>query len=128
MAVKSRKYKNEQLIHHSDRGIQYCCNAYQDLLNKNNIKCSMTGVYDPYKNVVAERINRVLKEEFLLEKYNVNLEIIKKIINETVIIYNNERPHISCCIMTPAMMYKQRKIKMKIYSKKNSYQKNLIAI
>lgn len=128
MAVRSRRYKNEQLIHHSDRGIQYCCNEYQKLLMQNKIICSMTETYDPYENAVAERINRVLKEEFLLEKYDVDLETMKKIIQETVNVYNNDRPHISCQMKTPTEMHKQRIIKMKTYRKENSYQENLIAI
>lgn len=128
MATRTRKYKDEALIHHSDRGIQYCCNDYQKLLIQNKIKCSMTEAYDPYENAVAERINRVLKEEFLLEQYDVDLKTMKKIIKETVSVYNNDRPHISCQMKTPVEMHKQRIIKMKTYRKENSYQENLIAI
>lgn len=128
MAIKTRKYKNESLTHHSDRGIQYCCNEYQKSLIQSKIKCSMTEAYDPYENAVAERINRVLKEEFLLEQYDVDLKTMKKIIKETVSVYNNERPHISCYMKTPQQMHQQRIIKMKTYKKENSYQENLIAI
>jgi len=128
MAIKARKYKNDSLIHHSDRGVQYCCNEYQKLLTRNKIKCSMTEAYDPYENAVAERINRVLKEEFLLEQYDVNLKTMKKIIKETVSVYNNERPHMSCHMRTPQQMHQQRIIKMKTYKKENSYQENPIAI
>lgn len=128
MAANKRMYKNEELIHHSDRGIQYCCNDYQDLLKQSKIKCSMTESYDPYENAVAERINRILKEEFLLEQYDVNLETMKKIIKDTVKTYNNDRPHISCQMHTPTKMHTQRKIKMITYKKENSYQDNLIAI
>lgn len=128
MATKSRKYKNEALIHHSDRGIQYCCNEYQKLLTQYKVGCSMTEAYDPYENAVAERINRILKEEFLLEQYDVDLKAMKKIIKETVKVYNNERPHMSCHMKTPEQMHKQRIIKMKTYKKENSYQENLIAI
>jgi len=60
MAIKSRKYKTEKLIHHSDKGIQYCSNDYQEILNKNKILCSMTERYDPYSNAIAERINGVI--------------------------------------------------------------------
>lgn len=74
MAIKSRKYKTEKLIHHSDKGIQYCSNDYQEILNKNKILCSMTERYDPYSNAIAERINGVIKNEFLLENYNLELE------------------------------------------------------
>lgn len=128
MGTKSRKYKNEDLIHHSDRGIQYCCNEYQKLLTQYKVGCSMTEAYDPYENAVAERINRILKEEFLLEQYDVDLKAMKQIIKETVKVYNNERPHMSCHMKTPEQMHKQRIIKMKTYKKENSYQENLIAI
>lgn len=62
MAINNRMYKNEPLIHHSDRGIQYCSDDYQQALNKNTINCSMTESYDPYANAVAERVNGVLKQ------------------------------------------------------------------
>ena len=60
----------ESLIHHSDRGLQDCSNEYQKLLEKNNIKCSMTQNSDPYENAVAERINGILKQDFDIDKYN----------------------------------------------------------
>jgi transposase InsO family protein len=52
-------------MHHSDRGLQYCCVDYQDTLSKHKINPSMTEKYDPYQNAVAERINRILKQEFI---------------------------------------------------------------
>lgn len=64
MAIKNRKYKRDELIHHSDKGIQYCSNDYQDKLMENNIKCSMTEQYDPYSNAIAERINGIIKMNF----------------------------------------------------------------
>lgn len=66
MAIKQREYK-DKLIHHSDRGLQYCSNDYQKALKK--IIPSMTESYDPYANAIAERINRILKQKFLLEDY-----------------------------------------------------------
>ena len=63
MAVKSRKDKGLGLIHHSDRGLQYCADDYQRVLNKNEIKCSMTNNGDPYENAVAERVNGILKQD-----------------------------------------------------------------
>ncbi len=64
MAVKSRKYKEQPLIHHSDRGLQYCSKLYVDCLLKNNITISMTENGSPYDNAVAERVNGILKDEF----------------------------------------------------------------
>lgn len=66
LAVKQRKNKETPLINHSDRGLQYCSNEYQKLLSKNKIQPSMTQNSDPYENAVAERINGILKQEFLL--------------------------------------------------------------
>ena len=62
MALKNRNYKKEPIIHHSDRGLQYCSNEYQKTLDANNIKPSMTEKYDPYENAIAERVNGILKQ------------------------------------------------------------------
>ena len=78
LAIKQRKNKEIPLIHHSDRGLQYCANEYQKLLSKNEIQPSMTQNSDPYENAVAERINGILKQEFLIDKYNKDLPIMKQ--------------------------------------------------
>ena len=75
MAALNRRYPKNVLIHHSDRGVQYCSDIYQRALAKYKITTSMTESYDPYANAIAERINGVLKQEFLLEQYNVPLEL-----------------------------------------------------
>lgn len=69
MAIKQRKYKNE-LIHHSDRGLQYFASIYQKALAKHNVKPSMTDGCDCYQNTLAERINGILKQEFLIHRCN----------------------------------------------------------
>ncbi len=117
MAVKRREYADMPLIHHSDRGIQYCCDDYQKQMAKYKIKCSMTECYDPYANAVAERINGILKQEFLLDEYDVNSLIIKKIIKRSIENYNEIRPHLSCKMLTPNKMHKQNTIKIKTYKK-----------
>lgn len=119
-ALKNRKYPNEQLIHHSDRGLQYCCDAYQEVLNENDVKCSMTEKYDPYQNAVAERVNGILKQEFIRGIMTNDLELMKKLIQQSINIYNNERPHWSCFMRTPAYMHQQREIKIRTYETKNS--------
>lgn len=111
------------LIHHSDRGVQYCGNDYQEVLSQNGILCSMTEKYDPYQNAVAERINGILKQEFLQGIMIKDIELMKKIVAESIQIYNCERPHISCHMLTPERMHKQREIKMKTYKKKKSPEK-----
>ena len=117
MACKNRIYKNHPLIHHSDRGIQYCSNKYQECLKRKNIRPSMTESYDPYANAVAERVNGILKDEFLLENYKADIQTMKKIVKESIEIYNNQRPHLSCELLTPSKMHMQRTIKRKTYKK-----------
>lgn len=119
-ALKNRKYKAEQLIHHSDRGLQYCCEDYQKVLNKNNVLCSMTEKYDPYQNAVAERINGILKQEFIKGVLIEDVGLMSKLIKQSIHIYNQERPHYSCHMYTPDFMHKQRKIKIRTYKTKNS--------
>ena len=70
MALKNRKDKSLSLIHHSDRGIQYCSDEYQKVICKTkNLRCSMTESYDPYQNAVAERVNGILKQEFMIDRF-----------------------------------------------------------
>lgn len=124
MALKNRKYK-EDLVHHSDRGLQYCSQEYISLLQKNGIKVSMTESYDPYENAVAERVNGILKQEFLLEESFKNHLIAVQAIKESIEIYNKERPHMSCQMMTPEQTHAQRRIKIKKWNKKSQERKSL---
>ncbi|CAL2085622.1 Integrase, catalytic region [Tenacibaculum sp. 190524A02b] len=80
MAIKNRVYPEKELIHHSDRGIQYCSNIYQDILSKQKLKCSMTESYDPYQNAIAERVNGILKQEFFTNTTNLDIKIMEKIV------------------------------------------------
>jgi putative transposase len=120
MAVKQRKNKKIPLIHHSDRGLQYCANDYQNVLNKNGILPSMTQNSDPYENAVAERINGILKQEFMIDKYHQDLDVMKCIVKEAINTYNQQRPHSSNYMLTPDQMHLQNQIKMKTYKTKNS--------
>lgn len=120
LAVKHRKNKEIPLIHHSDRGLQYCSNEYQKILHKNDIQPSMTQNSDPYENAVAERINGIFKQEFYIDKYNKDLPIMKQIIKETIEIYNEKRPHLSNHMLTPNQMHQQNKLIIKTYKTKNS--------
>jgi transposase InsO family protein len=120
MAYKNRAYKRGELIHHSDRGIQYCCDEYQYLLSKYKMICSMTQNSDPYENAVAERINGILKQEFMIDAYHLDLSYMKKIVKEAINTYNEHRPHWSNHMITPNQMHLQSKIQMKTYKTKNS--------
>lgn len=88
------------LIHHSDRGIQYCSSLYQEIHAKHGVICSMTDGYDCYQNAMAERINGILKGEFLLNK-PANLKEARQMVEESVRIYNEKRPHLSLKYKTP---------------------------
>lgn len=107
MAVNNR-ITNKKLIHHSDRGLQYCSELYQKELRKNKIKPSMTTGYDCYQNALAERINGILKNEFLIYKCNTGNEL-KTLIKESIETYNNYRPHISLKMKTPNFIHQNKK-------------------
>lgn len=98
----------ESLIHHSDRGRQYCCDAYVNMLMERKVTISMTEKGDPYENALAERINRTLKEEFLLDNGFNSFELALATADNAVNIYNMHRPHDSCNRLTPDEAYQQR--------------------
>ena len=91
----------QPLIHHSDRGLQYCCTKYIDLLQSSKISISMTEKGDPYENAIAERVNGILKEEFGLDGEFKNFEQALAAVDYAVSTYNNLRPHASCNYLTP---------------------------
>ena len=126
-AINTTELKELSLIHHSDRGLQYCSDEYQKILEKNNIKCSMTQNSDPYENAVAERINGILKQEFDIDKFDIETKIKRKIVDESIKIYNDLRPHFSNHYLTPNQMHKQEKLKIKTYKNKNQ-SKNVFAL
>ena len=115
MAIKNRKYPTEKLIHHSDRGFQYCNPAYTEFAELNGIQLSMTEQYDPYENAVAERINRTLKYEYGLKQTIKNTKLAQKIAKNAVYIYNNLRPHLSLNLMTPFQVHLNKNINYKSY-------------
>ena len=78
----------------------------------------MTEKYDPYENAIAERINGILKQEFEIDKYDTSLEIKRKLVQNSIEIYNNFRPHLSNYMLTPNQMHKQKNFKIKTYKKK----------
>lgn len=91
----------EKLIHHSDRGIQYCSKGYVELLQKRGIRISMTEEDHVYENAMAERVNGILKEELLLGGKFLSYNIAKQTVKEAVKIYNEERLHMSLGYITP---------------------------
>ncbi len=105
VAVKNRK-TTQELIHHSDRGLQYCSALYQEELRKHHIIPSMTDGYDCYQNALAERINGILKSEFLINKCNTGQEL-KTLIKESIDTYNHQRPHLSLNYKTPNLVHEK---------------------
>lgn len=104
MALKRIEGKTDiHLIHHSDRGCQYASSEYIKLLNDNNILISMTESGDPKDNAQAERINNTMKNELLKGMRFCNIDEVIAAVARAVDFYNNERPHMSIDMMTPAM-------------------------
>jgi len=105
MAVASR-VNNKKLVHHSDRGMQYCSDQYQALLKAHGITPSTTDGYDCYQNALAERINGILKQEFLLYRCKTFTDL-NQLIEQSVEIYNSLRPHLSLGLQTPNAVHKK---------------------
>lgn len=100
-----RRRTREPLIHHSDRGVQYCSTYYQDIHRRHGLRCSMTDGYDCYQNALAERVNGILKGEFLLHR-PADLEQAAKMVEQSVRIYNHERPHAALKYKTPDAVHR----------------------
>ena len=104
-AARQRQTRRS-LLHHSDRGLQYCSTLYQQELERHGMTPSMTDGYDCYQNALAERVNGILKQEFLLQKCR-NLQELKRLVRESVDIYNRLRPHLSLDMKTPEDVHKK---------------------
>jgi transposase InsO family protein len=94
-----------ELIHHSDRGLQYCSHTYVQLLTKNSVQISMTEEQHVYENAQAERVNGILKNEFLLGETLKSFEVAQQLVKDAIHIYNEERLHLSLNYQTPAMRH-----------------------
>lgn len=106
MAVKSRLYPENTIIHHSDRGLQYCSKEYVQLANKAKITMSMTESSSPYDNALAERMNRTLKEEFNLYYTLKDTNQAKQVVKESIELYNSYRPHLALDFYVPNDIHK----------------------
>ncbi len=95
----------KRLIHHSDRGVQYCSYAYTGELLKRDIKISMTEENHCYENAVAERVNGILKDEFYLDQTFYSTKYAKMAVKNAIKLYNNERLHLSLGYRTPNYVY-----------------------
>lgn len=106
-ALKQRSSRWRSLVHHSDRGTQYCSSDYVRLLEQHQISISMTEKGDPYENAIAERVNGILKHEFDLHRTFNSLSEAEAAVNHAIRQYNHIRPHASCDYMTPVAAHTQ---------------------
>lgn len=119
MALKNKTTAGNPLIHHSDRGIQYCCSEYVSLLKQNAIQISMTENGDPLENPIAERVNGIIKQEYL-SHYQINsqyqaMQLLESIIKR----YNEQRPHQSINLLTPEVVHQKQLLVNKRWGMKN---------
>jgi len=101
---QTKNIKN--LIHHSERGIQYCSNLYTQILKRKKIDISMTEENHCYENAMAERVNGILKDEFYLDQTFANVAHAKRASKNAINLYNEIRLHLSLDYKTPNMVYK----------------------
>ncbi len=128
MALKTIKNNQpESLIHHSDRGVQYCSSDYVKLLQDNGIEISMTENGDPLENAIAERINGIIKNEYLIDYSVDNIDNAQQLLKKAVELYNYDRPHMSIGNLTPAHVYyskttlKTERLWKNYYNKRNNF-------
>lgn len=117
-----RPESRSNLIHHSDRGVQYCSHDYVKLLQDYRIQISMTENGDPLENAIAERLNGILKDEYLNESNVESIENARVILSNAVHLYNEDRPHMSIANKYPSQVHQQSLKTDRLW--KNYYKKN----
>lgn len=105
MAISNSNGSLQGLIHHSDRGIQYCSHQYIEMLKDHGIQVSMTEKGDPLENPIAERVNGIIKSEYLKFYKAKDLDHARRLVAKAINLYNQERPHTSCGMYTPQMIH-----------------------
>jgi len=112
MAIRNSKTP-QGIIHHSDRGLQYCHPSYSGLAESNGMQMSMTTKHDPYENAIAERLNGILKNEYGIGDGYPDKNTARADIAKAIWIYNNLRPHMSCYMLTPMQAHEQSYYKLR---------------
>lgn len=120
MALRQWEDRTQPLMHHSDRGIQYCSTLYTERLKEAHIQISMTQKGDPRENALAQRVNGIFKGDFLMDKPFESLKQAQQEIQQMVYHYNHTRPHASCDFLTPQQAHLESGILKKRW--KNYYQ------
>lgn len=105
MAMRNSDHGLHGIVHHSDRGSQYCYTRYVNTLKEYGMLVSMTEDSDPRDNAIAERVNGILKNELLAHHRVQNITQAKALLHEAVLIYNEERPHLSCNMLKPSQAH-----------------------
>ena len=118
MALKNRSFPERKIIHHSDRGVQYCSPEFERYTSKNDIILSNTQNSEPYENAIAERMNRTLKYEYGLKEIIPDLKTAQKMTQQAVNLYNNHRLHYSLNFQTPEYVHRKQNVKYKSYKSK----------
>ena len=124
MAIREANTNFIGLIHHSDRGSQYCSADYVAVLEKHKIAISMTETSDPRDNAIAERVNGIIKEEYLVHYLIKTKKEIEEKLHQAVHNYNHHRPHLSCNMYTPANVHYNSLKTVRLW--KNYYRKPII--
>ena len=106
-AARQSRHRLSGLIHHSDHGVQYASRDYLGLLTRHGIRSSMGRVGNAYDNAVAERVNGILKLEYLLDQRFPDAQTAKKAVQQAIHLYNTDRPHLSLQYRTPEQVYRQ---------------------
>jgi len=122
MANKNRIF-NGSVIHHSDRGIQYCTPSYTKYIIKKGMIPSMTEDAHVYENAIAERVNGILKSEFGIDRGFNSLKEARQVIEQVIYIYNNHRRHMSLHNLTPNFVHLNPGIKIKSWKSKRKFNK-----
>ncbi len=115
MGLDNAKNPLHGLIHHSDRGCQYCSQEYTEILKESGIQISMTESGDPLDNPLAERMNGILKTEYLKNIQVRNISEANQVLSKSVHLYNNSRPHLSCGLHTPSDVYSGKYLTKKLW-------------
>ncbi len=108
MALENKPANGHQLIHHSDRGIQYCSAEYVSLLKQDHIQISMTENGDPLENPIAERINGIIKQEYLSHSRIHDQHQARQLLEAVIKTYNEQRPHQSINLLTPEVVHQKQ--------------------
>lgn len=123
LVMACRSKRQSTLIHHSDRGSQYCCDEHVKMLEHYSIRISMTENGDPYENAIAERVNGILKTEFELHRSFQSFDDAQKAVQSAVDRYNRIRPHASCDNLTPDQAHAASGVLRKRWKTKAEHEK-----